>query len=145
MNQSHDHDSPVTKASTNQPPLLLGDLFERCMGNAAIATFVLDKFEKQLTTDIRDIEERLVARDAGHIARTAHALKGAAGATAATVLQNLAARIEGLARDEQLEPIAKELSGLRAEVERCLGYLPTARGALKRGTACGPSTGETER
>ena len=143
MSQRPQPDNPATHASTKAPPLSLTELFERCMGNAAIATLVLDKFEKQLTRDVLDIEERLVARDAGQIARTAHALKGSAGAAAATALQSLAATVEGLARQDQLDSIAHELAALRAEVDRCVGYLPTARAALKGGT-CGP-VAETER
>ena len=120
-------------------PFAVDELSERCMGNAAVATLLLDKFEKQLQGDLREIEQRLAARDAGQIARTAHALKGAAGAVAAPLLRDLAAEVETLARQENLESIARELSTLRAEVERCLGYLPVARGVLATAAHPGPT------
>lgn len=145
MSQRPHPDNPIGNASTPPPPFALAELSERCMGNAAIATLVLDKFEKQLTVDIREIEERLAARDAGQIARTAHALKGAAGAVAAPALRELAAKVEILARQDQLDSIAQELSALRTEVERCLGYLPVARGALKHGTPGAPAGTEAGR
>ena len=119
-------------------PLAVDELSERCMGNAVVATLLLDKFEKQLHGDIREIEQRLAARDAGQIARTAHALKGAAGAVAAPLLRDLAAEVETLARAENLESIARKLSSLRTEVERCLGHLPVARGVLATAARQGP-------
>jgi len=140
MSQSPQPEQSATKACTSAPPLALNEFLDRCMGNADIACLVLDKFERQLKADIRTIEERLAVQDAGDIARTAHALKGSAGAAAAAELQHLAARIEGLARQDRLDAIAQELTGLRAEVERCLGYMPMARGALKRGPNSAPAT-----
>ena len=112
------------------PPLEVAELSERCMGNTAIATLLLDKFEKQLAHDIPEIERHLAAGDAAEIARTIHALRGAAGAVAASVLRDLAGRLEVLAQQEQLAAIAQELSVLREEAERCLDYMPVARGLL---------------
>lgn len=122
-----------TQDAASAPPFVLAELSERCMGNAAVAALLLGKFEDQLAADIPTIEERLAARDAAQIASTAHALKGAAGAVAAVALRDLAATVETLARQDQLDAIAHELSALRAEAERCLGYLPAARGALSEG------------
>lgn len=116
------------------PPLSVVELSEHCMGNAAVALLVLDKFEKQLATDIRELEDRLASQDTAQLARTAHALKGAAGAVAATILRELASRVEDLARQRQTESIAGALSVLHTEAERCLGYLPAARAALTNGT-----------
>lgn len=122
------------------PPLAVADFFERCMGNTALALHVLDRFEQQMRADIQNIEERLVARDAGQVARTAHALKGSAGAAAAASLHTLAARIELLARQDQLDTINHEFAELRCEVERCIGFLPTARAAIKTDTPLTPQT-----
>ncbi len=142
MSQRPHPDNPIGDASTPPPPFALAELSERCMGNAAVATLVLDKFEKQLTADIREIQERLAAQDTGQIARTAHALKGAAGAVAAQALRELAAKVEILARQDQLDSIAQEMSSLRSEVERCLDHLPTARRALA--SAASGESGGTE-
>lgn len=144
MSQVPHHEHDVTNAPDMAPPLAIADFLERCMGNAAVAALVLDKLETQLRADIREIEERCGAQDAGQIARIAHALKGSAGAAAATTLHALAASVEGMARQDQLDAIAQEISGLRIEVERCLGYLPTARRVLESGAHSQPAT-ELER
>jgi HPt (histidine-containing phosphotransfer) domain-containing protein len=115
------------------------------MGDAAIAILLLDKFEKQLHTDILEIERQVAAGSAGEIARTAHSLKGAAGALASQPLRDCAARLEALARDNHLDSIARELSSLRAEVDRYLAYLPTTREELKHttpGTSAGTEAGQ---
>lgn len=111
-------------------PLSVRELFDRCMGNAAVATLMLEKFEKQIRSDVRDLAERLEAQDAAKIAHTAHALKGAAGAVAAAHLRERAAEIERLAREDQLAAIGQELVALRSEIEHCLAYLPSARREL---------------
>jgi len=125
--------SPVLVA----PPLLLAELSERCMGNTAIATLLLEKFETQLRSNLLVIKERAEAGDAAEVARTAHALKGAAGAVAASALRTLAAEAESQARQEHLDALTSTLSALRAEVERCLAYLPAAR-ALLSGKSTNP-------
>ena len=145
MSQRPQPNNPVGNSGTRPPPFALAELSERCMGNAAVATLLLDKFESQLRGDIREIEQRLAARDAPQIASTAHALKGAAGAVAAPALRDLAAEIEALARQGKLESIAQDLSALRTEVERCLGYLPAARTTLGSGVGRGPAERQAAR
>lgn len=140
MTQNPDPISP----GAAHPPLALPEFIGRCMGNAAVATLVLDKFECQLRSDVRQIQEQLAARDAVQIARTAHTLKGSAGATSAAALQVLAASIEAMAREGRLDSIAGELAELRSEVDRCLGYLPIARTMLN-GAAADRARGETGR
>lgn len=112
-------------------PLDIHELSDRCMGSASVAMLILDKFEKQLRSDLPEIERLLAARDAPTIAHAAHALKGAAGAVAATALRDLAAHIETLAKGDELDSIIDVVATLRAEVDRCIAYLPAARGALQ--------------
>ncbi len=121
------------------PPLVLAELSERCMGNTAIATLLLVKFEAQLRSDLLVIEQRAAAGDAAEVGRTAHALKGAAGAVAASALRTLAGEVESQARQEHLDAVTGTLSALRAEVERCLAYLPAAREKLN-GTSTIPQS-----
>ncbi len=135
MNKPPQPLTPLDSECPPPPPFVLTELLERCMGNAAIATLLLDKFEQQLSADVRAIQERLAVRDAEQIGRTAHALKGAAGALAAATLRDLAAEIETLSRANQLDSIAQEFTSLRSEVERCVAYLPAARAALASNTA----------
>ncbi|GEM_PF-3180748 len=139
MNKSSRPVSPAGHEGGTPPPFALTEFLERCMGNVEIATLLLGKFEKQLTTDVVAIQECLAARDTEQIARTAHALKGAAGAVAAATLLDLASEIESLSRSGQLDAIAGELSSLTSEVARCLDYLPAARAGLAA-KAAGEST-----
>jgi HPt (histidine-containing phosphotransfer) domain-containing protein len=132
-------------AQSPQPPLALGDFLERCMGNSTIAALVLDKFEKQLHADMPALETHLARRDVDQIARAAHALKGSAGAAAAAELQGVAERVEGFARQRQIESIRQSLSELRTEVERCLAYLPAARGMLARSPDSAAAAAESKR
>lgn len=136
MNQYQHPGSPSSDPDIASPPLALAEFLDRCMGNTAVATIVLDKFETQLRSDIRDIEDGVGTHHAERIVRTAHALKGSAGAAAAADLQRLASSVEAHARRNGADAILQELSALRAEVERCLGYVPAAREALRSGHAC---------
>jgi HPt (histidine-containing phosphotransfer) domain-containing protein len=111
-------------------PLSLPQLLDRCMGNAAIAKMILNKFEEQLLGDIPKMQQQHLAGDASELAKTAHALKGAAGAVAASTLHDLSAEIEMMARESRLDAMATALATLRAEVDRCLEHLPAVRNSL---------------
>lgn len=113
------------------PPLSLRELRERCMDDASVADMILDMFEKQARSDSAEIQRCLAAGDAAQIARTAHALKGAAGAVAAADLVSLARDIEVHAKASRLESVAGTLAALCDEVARCLAYLPAARQGLR--------------
>jgi len=130
MNKQSQRVHPADNQCNTSPPFAVNELLERCMGNAAVATLLLDKFEQQLAADVEAIQESLAAGDTGQLAQTAHALKGAAGALAAATLRDLAARIETLSRTNQRESIAHELTSLRSEVARCLAQLPAARAQI---------------
>ncbi len=120
----------MSEDATNQP-LHVAELSGRCMGNAQMASMLLDKFEKQLNADVGVMQGQLASGDCAQLAKTVHALKGAAGAVAATGVHTLAAQLEGLAREQRLEEAAASLKRLRAEVDRCLAYLPRAREHLQ--------------
>lgn len=132
----NDQSDPTTHAAADRqgappPPLDTVALLEQCMGNAALVAMLFDKFEKQAKDDLVQIEQALTAKDAGQTSKVAHALKGAAGALSANDVQRTAATIETAARENELEAAARCFSDLKAEVNRCLAYLPTARAAAK--------------
>jgi HPt (histidine-containing phosphotransfer) domain-containing protein len=112
----------------------LRELSERCMGNAALAELLLEKFETQLRTELAEIQRLLIAKDAEGLTRVAHALKGAAAAVAAHRVCDLAAQVESRARGGQLDQVRPALGALGAEAERFGTYLPAARESLRRGT-----------
>jgi two-component system, sensor histidine kinase and response regulator len=128
----------MTTESTTRPgvsdgsnvPLSLPQLLDRCMGNAAVAKMILNKFEEQLLGDISKMQQQHSAGDASQLAKTAHALKGAAGAVAASALHDLSAEIEKMARENRLDTMATALSTLSSEVDRCLKHLPAVRNSL---------------
>ncbi len=127
------------RTATRGPPLDTPALLQHCMGNAALVVMLFDKFEKQAREDIMRIEQALAAHDAGQTTLISHALKGAAGALSAIEVQRTAADIELSARENRLEAAAACFNELKAEVDRCLAYLPTAREAAKRaGRASAP-------
>jgi len=113
-------------------PMAIDELTARCMGNTAIATLLLQKFEQQLRVDIVEIEQCVAAGDASKVAHTAHTLKGAAGTVAASALRDIAAEIESHSRQQQLDAVTLLLADLRAEVDRCLAYIPAGRSAVFR-------------
>lgn len=110
-----------------EPPLLPGELLDRCMGNVGIAKLLLEKFEKQVVNDLLEIERLLAAKDVAQLAKTVHALKGASGAVAATHLHELARKVEEFAREGSIDKVILEHEALRSEIQRCVGYLPIAR------------------
>ncbi len=126
------------KYDVTAAPLDTQELLQRCMKSVAIAGSLLEKFETQLRADLVTIGRQLAAGDTGEIARTAHGLKGAAGALAAAGVRECAARIELLAREPNLAPLAEEFDRLRAETERCLAYIPKARAVLAADTGVAP-------
>ena len=112
------------------PPLDTPKLLENCMGNAALVGMLFDKFEKQARENLIQINGHIAAGDADQMAKTSHALKGAAGALSATAVQEAAARIEHAARAGALESVSNSIADLQREVDHCLAYLPTARTSL---------------
>ena len=115
------------------PPIDTPKLLENCMGNVALVGMLFDKFEKQARENLIQITGQLAADDADQVAKTSHALKGAAGALAAQALQEVASRIEHAARAGALDIVSTSIAKLQAVVDRCLAYLPTARTSLTSG------------
>jgi HPt (histidine-containing phosphotransfer) domain-containing protein len=126
-----------------EPPILLGELIDRCMGSVEVVNLLLGKFEALLPNEVRKIETMCAAADLEGIAATAHALKGAAGAMAAKKIQSIAGDLLALARERRIDGIAALLPLIRAEADRCLAYLPEAR-ALSKTTPSGVFRGQGE-
>lgn len=108
------------------------EFVERCMGNTSIALTILEKFETQLRDNAREMSDQLERKDAVNLARTAHALKGAAGAVAASALMTLAGELEMLARQDQLDASLQAFSRLKAELDSCVECLPAIRSSISK-------------
>jgi Amt family ammonium transporter len=115
------------EASSDRPAIMVDTLVERCMNNPAIVDKVIEKFEKQARRDIEQLLQSVVGKDFTAATRTAHALKGAAGMVAADRVAALASEIEQLGRQQQAEMMEKQLNELKAEIQRCIDYLPQVR------------------
>ena len=130
MSDTTDITPETPDRSSEATPLILEEFSERCMGNPAIATVLLEKFEAQLHLDLEEMGQGLASGDGDRIACAAHALKGAAAAVAATAVRRAAAEVETLARDNRLDQLTTALPTLRSEIDRCVAYIPSARSAL---------------
>ncbi|HEX2837017.1 MAG TPA: Hpt domain-containing protein [Phycisphaerales bacterium] len=117
--------------NTAQPPLVVPELVDRCMGSASIALLVISKLEEQLRNDGPEMARHARAGDCAGLARLAHAMKGAAGASGAHEVHRRAAELEATARACQLEQAITVLNALGEDVARCLAYLPSARATLQ--------------
>ena len=116
--------------TTAQPPFALDEVLDRCMGSAGTVLLVMDEFEKQLTVDLETISRAVASGDCEATKLTAHALKGASGMLSAASLENVAFKIEQLARGGLLDGTESLLPELTTEIERLLSYLPAARAEL---------------
>jgi HPt (histidine-containing phosphotransfer) domain-containing protein len=105
-------------------------LLERCMGNVAFVEKILGKFRDQSAEVLSELVKGVAARDAALAYRTAHTLKGSAANLSAVPLQESAARIEQLARDNDFAAVEQEINDLRRELDRCIAYMPKALGQL---------------
>lgn len=111
----------------NEPPIDLNALFEQCMNDVNIVTLVLDKLSAQLTNDLLFLDTAKGSFDPATVLRTAHALKGAAGASGAGPLESAARLVEEHAGAGTLDSSSAELDALRDELIRCAQYVQTAR------------------
>lgn len=126
---------PSPSASSSPAPVRVDELLQRCVGSVAVAVLLLEKFERQLHGDLRKIESGLSQADGAGVSRIAQGLKAAAGTVGAPALLRVAAGVEAQGRAGNFESLVREVALLRAEVERCIAYLPAARLALSPPTS----------
>jgi len=96
---------------------------------------VLQKFGEQLDARLDEILTAADAHDADACRKSAHQLKGTAATVAATSLSKVAAELEHLSADGNLNDVAALLDSLRHEVDRCVKEIPhvTDRLSLNKG------------
>lgn len=95
------------------------DLLRRCRGKTDTAIAVLEVLIEDLGTRLIELEGAATDRDTAQLAKTAHALKGAAANASAEGVRRLAAEIEEQARAVEWESMAGTLARLRDEIDRC--------------------------
>ena len=111
-----------TQAAPDLPPLDYEALVKRCSHDPAFAAKILAKFQARLEADIEHIETAVDAGETAAIASLAHRLKGTSANVAATLLCNLAAELEALAKAGDLGCAPECTRRLRDEAERVLDF-----------------------
>ncbi len=119
-------------SSTNNPqpsPIDVPLLLDRCMDDAALAGRILDQFASDAPGALNDLQACTRRRDIDALAARAHALKGTAGALAATELMNAAAALEHAAR-AATDDLDAHLATLERELATCLAAIPETHRVL---------------
>ncbi len=134
-NEGETHNNPTvadTPVSVNVAgaPFDVDDVLKRCMGNVQFLKRMLDKFSVRAIQDLEQLVAVVTAGDAAKTASAAHTFKGVAANLSARSLQDLAARLETMARDGDLGQATECIDQLRAELDRCLTAIPSVWEAL---------------
>ena len=98
-------------------------LLARCMGDAQFAKKVLRKFAERALEDVSGIARCVDERNAEQTARRAHALKGAAANLCAEHVRVLAARLETMGKEGNLDGLEVVLDQLRSAVKGCVRFI----------------------
>ena len=117
-------DSTPPAALDATPPIDRASLVNRCMNDAGFACMILGKFRAQLGPMAERISAAVAAGDAAAAGKAAHALKGASANLSAGSLQAAAQVIEAAGSGGDPAAATAGLPAVRAEVARCLAYLP---------------------
>jgi CheY-like chemotaxis protein len=104
-------------------PLDARAALEVTQGNVQLLQELVGIFLEDLPAQRAALEAAVRAGEAEPLGEHAHALKGAAGSVGATRTRQLAARLEQLARDDQLDAAAEALAELNRELERLASHL----------------------
>jgi signal transduction histidine kinase/DNA-binding response OmpR family regulator len=118
--------TPAAAPAERERPIDVMALQQRCMGNRKLAAKALSKFETLLAPDIGAIERSIRDGNAKQLASSAHKVKGAAGNISAEGVRRIAAELEMLGKQAQLDTAQQSLEALSAEVARFKEYLAVA-------------------
>ncbi|MEJ7592166.1 MAG: Hpt domain-containing protein [Planctomycetaceae bacterium] len=125
------HEAASQIASSGPLPIDSEGLMSRCLGKISFALMLLEEFESSGKRNVEKIVEHVERNELLAAAEAAHALKGTAGIIGAEVLQRLAAEIEDAGRGGQSTIQLALVHGLRAEMGRCLDFIPAFRSTAK--------------
>ncbi len=123
-------DGTARTAHEQDAPLDLVVSLERWGGDGKLVARLLSKFAHCAGNDLKQLEESIAAGESQEAARLAHTLKGTAAYVAGERLRDLASRLEDMARAADLANADACLRELRAELNRCLDYVPQALSRL---------------
>src|SRR5687767_9896804 len=112
---------------TNSVPLHIGTLMELFRNDVVSVSNILEKFRKEISSSIEQIEAMIPAGRAEEARRILHTLKGTAGIVLADDLYNVVAHFEQAIRTGQTKQVPDCLQKLQAEITRCVNYIPEDR------------------
>ena len=119
----HEAAPPTTTRGTQDAPIDCEELLERCMGNAQFLARVLRSYHEQAARTFAEMSAALRAGDAPGLARAAHGLKGAAATLSAKEIQSLAAQLEMLAKEGDLQNAPQLVASLHQSMTRCGNFI----------------------
>ena len=123
----------VPRAIETSPPLDTRVVLERCMGDSALLSTILDSFTRTLPEQVDAFAAAVAEGDRSGATLAAHTIKGAAGLVTASTLRDLANRCEQLEHDDShadLDDLRKQIDALRAEADRCIDHAAKIRQEL---------------
>jgi two-component system, sensor histidine kinase and response regulator len=108
----------ITQCTDSRPPIDWDSFVRRCMNNRGFAERLLRTFLSELPEQITALSEAAAARDSDLLSRRAHMLKGSAASASATILQEIANRLETLAHSEDWQATADQIAALSVQYDR---------------------------
>ena len=121
------------RAIETSPPLDTRVVLERCMGDSALLSTILDSFTRTLPEQVDAFAAAVAEGDREGATLAAHTIKGAAGLVTASTLRDLANCCEQLEHDDShadLDDLRKQIDALRAEADRCIDHAAKIRQEL---------------
>ena len=113
------------------PPLIIEEALQRCMGNVQLLGQMFDKFQERSTQDIKEMVKFISDQDATRLATVAHSLKGAAANLSVTRVSELASELEDVAELGDLDKASACLERLREELDHVSQAIPDAMAQIK--------------
>jgi HPt (histidine-containing phosphotransfer) domain-containing protein len=93
------------------------------MNDAQFLSETLDCFVTETPKYIRELERTLAEEDLQSATRAVHSIKGAAGTITADRLRTVAAELEALGKEGQLNALAGRVHELKTELDTCIQYV----------------------
>ena len=114
---------PSYSSDENAKPLDAGKILNEFRDQPELISRLLQLFIAETQKDYDGLADAFAASDPSRIVRIAHRLKGAAATVGAEPLRAEAARIEGLARQGDLQQARDRMTTLHSEFDRLHEYL----------------------
>jgi signal transduction histidine kinase/HPt (histidine-containing phosphotransfer) domain-containing protein len=130
LQTSADDLAPAAGGDADSPAIDSHALLKQCQNDLELATGALDIFGRRSAVDLVALEKAIQSGRGQETSSLAHGLKGIARHLGANRLSEIASRIEKLGSDAEERTVEQSLRELRAELERCVAFIPQARGEL---------------